>query len=114
VTLLPPAFADLEPLAAAWSLPTEEQRYAKRVASSMEEIRAFHDTLMPRITAMLEYLDGFPLDGCPREAQRLLFLALSLAEVAPSVYFYGDVLPSDVIEPTRFRRWNVPHMTPEL
>ena len=112
--LLPPAFADLEPLAAAWSLATEEQRYARRAASSMDEIRAFHDAMMPRIAAILDYLDGFALDACPAEARRLLFLALSLAQIAPSIYFYNDVMPADVIDPRRFRRWRVPHMTPEL
>ena len=113
-SLLPPGFADLEPLVAAWSLPTEEQRFAKRAASTMEEIRAFHGAMMPRIQAVLEYLDGLSLDGLPDNARRLLYLALSLAEIAPSIYFYNDVMPSDVIEPKRFRRWRVPHMTPEL
>jgi hypothetical protein len=114
MTLLPAAFADLEPFVAAWSLPSEDKRFAKRAASTMEEIRAFHDAMMPRIQAVLEYLDGLSIDALADDARRLLYLALSLAEIAPSIYFYNDVMPSDVIEPKRFRRWRVPHMTPEL
>ena len=44
--VLPPAFADLEPFA-AWCLPTEAERYAKRLASSMDELQAFYDAGLP-------------------------------------------------------------------
>ncbi len=46
---LPPAFADLEPYA-AWSLPTERERFAKRLASSMEELESFYDAALPGST----------------------------------------------------------------
>ena len=49
MSLLPDAFADLEPFA-AWCLATERERYAKRLASTMPEMQAFYDaiTLEPR------------------------------------------------------------------
>jgi len=41
-TILPGEFADLEPFV-GWSLPTENERYAKRLSSSMDELQAFYD-----------------------------------------------------------------------
>ena len=64
-SMLPSEFADLEPFAAKWSLPTEHERYATRLASSMDEMHAFYDAAFPRLEDAMAYLDGFPLDGYP-------------------------------------------------
>jgi hypothetical protein len=45
--LLPTEFADLEPFN-EWCLPTEPERYAKRLASSMVQMKAFYDAITPR------------------------------------------------------------------
>ena len=79
--VLPPAFADLEPFA-AWCLPTEAERYAKRLASPMDELQAFYDAAFPRLEEMLAYLDSFDLDSLPDDAGRLLLLAYSLVNVS--------------------------------
>jgi hypothetical protein len=44
---LPEGFAELEPLV-PWSLETEPERSAKRQASSMEELQALYDAVLPR------------------------------------------------------------------
>ena len=43
---LPAEFADLEPFS-DWILETERERYAKRLASTMEELQAFYDAAFP-------------------------------------------------------------------
>ena len=40
--VFPPGFSELEPFA-DWALPTERARYAKRLASTMDELQAFYD-----------------------------------------------------------------------
>ena len=75
--VLPAEFADLEPFA-DWSLATEAERYAKRLASTMDEHQAFYDAAFPRFEAMLAHLDGYPLDALPEDATRLLWLCYSL------------------------------------
>ena len=65
--VLPPAFADLERFA-AWCLPTEAERYAKRLASPMDELQAFYDAAFPRLEEILAYLDSFDLDSLPDDA----------------------------------------------
>ena len=76
--LLPSEFGDLEPFAADWCLPTERERFAKRMSSSMDEMQAFYDAFFPRAEAAIAYCDQFPLDELPEDAERLLQLLYSL------------------------------------
>ena len=78
---LPADFSDLEPFA-GWGLPTERERYAKRLASTMEELQAFYDAVFPRLEDMTAYLDALPLDALPTDATRLLWLCYSLVNAS--------------------------------
>jgi hypothetical protein len=82
VRMLPSEFADLQPFAEAWSLATEAERYAKRLSSSMEEIRTFYDACHPRAEEAIAYCDRFPLDDMPADAVNLLRLIYSLITVS--------------------------------
>jgi hypothetical protein len=88
--LLPPAFAELEPLAPAWGgLASTEARYLQRQASSMDELRRFYDLVAPRIEEMLDYVDRQPYDVPLSEPdERLYRIALSLIEVAEAVEIF--------------------------
>ena len=74
---LPPEFADLEPFA-AWCLETESERYAKRLASTLDELQELYDAAFPRFEAILAHLDALPLDALPDDATHLLWLSYSL------------------------------------
>ena len=78
---LPDAFADLEPFA-DWCLATEAERYAKRLASTMDELEAFYDAAFPRLADALAHLDALPFDALPDDAARLLWLCYSLVNVS--------------------------------
>ena len=80
--LLPEEFADLEPFAADWVLPTEHDRYTKRLASSMEEMQVFYDATAPRAPAAIQYLNGFEIDDLPASARNLMLLIYSLIMVS--------------------------------
>jgi hypothetical protein len=82
MAMLPEEFSDLEPFAATWSLPTERERYAQRLASSMEDMQAFYDAAFARTEAARKYLDQFPLDQLPADATNLLHLLYSLIVVS--------------------------------
>jgi hypothetical protein len=60
--LLPAAFADLAPWVAAWSLGTEKARAERRVLTPMPVLRAFHAATLPRLEAVIEYLNTLPND----------------------------------------------------
>jgi len=80
-TVLPTDFADLEPFA-DWALETEAERYAKRLASSMDELQAFYDAAFPRLEAATAYLDALDLQALPDDATRLLWLCYSLVNAS--------------------------------
>ena len=80
-TVLPTDFADLEPFA-DWALETEAERYAKRLASSMDELQAFYDAAFPRLEAATEYLDQYEYPALPDDAKNLLSLCYSLVNVS--------------------------------
>lgn len=79
--LLPSDFADLEPFA-AWALPTEGARYAKRLASTMDELQAFYDAAFPRLDVAMAYLEQFGMDALPDDGRRLLWLFAALVTVS--------------------------------
>jgi hypothetical protein len=81
-TLLPAAFADLEPFAATWSLPTERQRYDRRLATGMAEMQAFYDAVTPRAQDIMAYLEALPFDALPDDATSLLHLLYSMIQVS--------------------------------
>lgn len=84
-SLLPNAFASLEPFAETWCLPTEGQRWAQRLASTMDELRSFYDAAFPRLQEALAFCDKFPLVSLPDDVRRLLELVHSTIMVAMCV-----------------------------
>ena len=99
--VLPETFHDLEPFA-GWALATEKERNQKRLASTMTEIQAFYDAILPRMEAVIAYLNQFPLDAMPAEVQRLLSLTFSLAEVSTAVELFKQPSVVDGYDATRF------------
>ena len=100
---LPEGFRELERFVSAWSLPTQNQREAARRASSVDERKDFYDATVPCLSAIVEYLNRFPLGSMPEDAQRLMQLALSLAEIAPHVELYhGSATVPFSFEESRF------------
>ena len=105
--LLPPEFSDLESYAATWCLATEPERWARRMQSSMEELRAFYDAFFPRAEAAIAACDRFPLDDMPADAERLLQLLHSLLMVSyavevwkqPAVIHCGSARIDRILEP---------------
>jgi hypothetical protein len=78
---LPADFADLEPFA-QWALPSEADRYAKRIASTMDELQALYDAAFPRLQAGSAYLREVSIDDISDEDRNLLWLFSSLVTVS--------------------------------
>ena len=106
---LPGEFNDLAQLVAlGWALPTERERNHKRYSSTMAELQHVYDTLMPRADDALKYLSGIPLAVMPAEAKRLLYLALSLAEISCAVERHHQPTVPNGFDTERFRPY-APH-----
>jgi hypothetical protein len=92
---LPSAFAELEPYAETWCLRTETERWNRRLASGMAEMREFYDAFFPRLEEAIDYCDKFPLDDMPDDAINLLHLIYSLVMVAMAVEVFKQPKPTD-------------------
>jgi hypothetical protein len=80
-SLLPPEFSDLEQFS-DWCLDSEAQRYAKRLASSMQEMSAFYDAITPRAEDAISFCDKFSLDELPEDVLNLMHLLYSMIMVS--------------------------------
>ncbi|ROO84895.1 hypothetical protein EDD29_2425 [Actinocorallia herbida] len=78
---LPAEFADLESFQ-DWALPTEPERYAKRLASSMDEMQALYDAAMPRLEAALDHCDKHDFTDLPEDVRTLMHLLQSVVMVS--------------------------------
>jgi hypothetical protein len=88
--MLPPEFADLEPFAAKWCLGSERERFTERMATSMADMQAFYDAIVPRAEDALTYCDKFPLDELPDEVLNLMHLLYSMIMVSYPVECWGQ------------------------
>lgn len=75
------AITAIEPFVDIWGLPTAAQRVAKRTTSSMDEINAFYDAMLPWMEEILNYLNQFPLEAIPGQALPVAYAALAMCEV---------------------------------
>jgi len=100
--MLPERFRDLEPQARLWALPTEAERHTRRLASTMADLRALYDAMMPQIDDILAYLSEFPLENLSPQGRTLLHLTFSLAEISTAIELYSAVEVPDGYDSRRF------------
>jgi hypothetical protein len=100
--VFPEVFGDLEPFS-SWALATEQERMAARDSSTIEELQVFYDVMLPRIPAIVAYLDQFPLDRLPDDTRSLLNLALSAIEASIAVELYHQPQVINGFDRARFR-----------
>lgn len=106
---LPSAFAELEKFAETWCLPTETERFNRRLASTIGELREFYDAFFPRLEEAIDYCDKFPLDELPEDALNLLHLIYSLVMVAMAMEIMQQPAPVDAADAVMIRTgWPIP------
>lgn len=100
---LPAAFAELEPFTETWCLPTEDERWNQRLASTMPQMTEFYDAFFPRVEDAIDYCDKFTLDDLPEDAVNLLHMIYSLIMVAMSVEIMHQPPPVDAADAVMIR-----------
>ena len=98
---LPAGFEDLLPWA-DWSQSRIDARRDLRIGSSMEDIEAFYEAMLPRLGAVLDHLAATQMESIDPPSEALLNMALSLAEIAPAVEQFGEPTVSYGYDVTRF------------
>lgn len=81
---LPEGFADLERFLERWRLRDAQERMEAMAAADIEDLRELSTAMLPRIEAVVNHLNAFPLDDMLAE-QALFELALTFAEVTHPV-----------------------------
>ncbi|HAI97693.1 MAG: hypothetical protein CL866_03655 [Cycloclasticus sp.] len=81
-----PDISDIEVEINLWALPTTEERLVKRMNSTMEEINAFHYAMLPKLPAIIDYLNQFQLADLVGDDLKLSRAALAMCEVDNAVY----------------------------
>lgn len=102
-SLLPSAFAELEPYAQTWCLATETERWNTRMASTMAAMQEFYDAFFPRLEEAIDYCDKFPLDDLPDDVLHLLRLIYSLVLVAMAVEIMHQPAPTNSADAVMIR-----------
>jgi hypothetical protein len=93
--MLPSEFADLEPFGPKWCLATENERWKERMSSSMAQLQALYDAVLPRVPEAMAYCDKFSLDDMPDDAVNLLRLVYSFVLVSFPVELWAQTYPPD-------------------
>lgn len=96
-------FSDLDPLVAEWGLPTWHERSLKRARSSQEELQAFHAAMLPRLDAIIQFLNQWSLEEIPGEHRPLSYAALAVCEVDGAVEIWKQPLLVPAADPSLFR-----------
>jgi len=81
-----PDLSDIEVEINLWALPTTEDRLVKRINSTMDEINSFHFAMLPKLPAIIDYLNQFKLADLSEEDLKLSRAALAMCEVDNAVY----------------------------
>jgi hypothetical protein len=79
-----------------------QQRREKRLGSTFEELKAFHDAMLPRLEEIIAFLDRFPVAAIPEPYRALSHAALAMCEVDDPVSKWRSVHLEDALDPRRF------------
>jgi hypothetical protein len=86
---LPAQFSDLERFS-DWMLPTEHERYTKRIDTPFDQLQEFYDAAFPRLEEGLAFCDRYQLGDLPHDVRNLMHLLQSLVTVSFSVEAWGQ------------------------
>lgn len=101
--LLPGGFSDLLHLG-EWILPTEEARHRKKIACDLETVRAFYETVFPRMEAIIQHLNGVAWETLGPADRNLFLLGCACMEVSHPVELgwkttdIADAFPTDRVQ----------------
>jgi hypothetical protein len=81
-----PTFGAAGPFIEIWgALGTTEERLEKRLNSSLAELQAFHDAMLPQLQSIIEHLNRLPLSGLTGEDRKCANAALAMCEIDNAV-----------------------------
>ncbi len=98
-----PDFSDLQPWIDAWGREDAHDRLRVRSARTLAEQRAFHAALVPRLEAIIEFLNRFDLEAIPEAHRPLAWTALAVCEVDDAVNVWKAPVLEHASDPCAWR-----------
>lgn len=99
---LPTEFADLDCFTERWGAESYNDRWQARLSAKFEDITAFYNAMVPRMPAVIEHLNGLPINGLPPSEQALLRLAAAFMEASIAVEIFHAPDEPGVFPASRF------------
>jgi len=97
-----PDLAEIQDYVDQWSLATETDRIKKRTGSTLEELTAFYEAVLPRLREIILFLDQFPLKQIPAAYLPLTYVALSMIEVDQAVNKWKSPILPEAVDPSTY------------
>lgn len=86
-----------------WALPTERERFSKRIAGPMPVLDAFYQLMTPHMPAVLDYLKAYDAtQDLSVQTLNLYYMALAYMDVSNSVERFHEPDESGVFEAGRY------------
>lgn len=101
MSVLPEQFSDLERFVEHWDAPNFQERFERRFAADIGQIRAFYDAVLPRTEEILTALEGQPLDALKGPWLRLYRLLMGAAHAAHAIERHGQPRPAASTYPNK-------------
>jgi hypothetical protein len=79
MTVIPEAFHVLDPYLPKWAIKQHSDRIKARLAATIEELTELQAAVLPHMRAVIETLNGYPLDSIPAELEPYGHLVLTVA-----------------------------------
>lgn len=99
---LPEPFTDLTS-GLEWALPTERERFKKRLTSLQGELVEYYQLMEPHMPAIVDYLASYDLgDEVPTEVETLYLMALAFMDVSISVERFREPDETGVFPAARY------------
>lgn len=103
VAVLDEQFSTLNGFVARWSLETEAERFANRVNGGFGETKQFYETMLPRMSEIIEHLNATSMAEFSDRQKALFHLAQSFFEAAIAVEMLGEPDEATMLAPERMR-----------
>ena len=98
---LPGQFSDLEKFCPRWILRTENERYIERIRAPYDDLVELYEEMSPRLSAIIEHLNKFPLEEMPESEANLMYLTFSLMEASHAVELWKRSDLPEAFQPER-------------
>jgi hypothetical protein len=100
---LPKDFEELQPFVAYWVRNSNDERREARSTAAMSDIQSFYDAITARAEEGIAYVEQYPMDRMPADAENLFKLLLAMNHAAIAVEMHGQPRAVDSSWPSAVR-----------